>query len=345
MKKVLTRYMKVAMLVVTPMVATAGEVSINGFLTAGVSKSDSETTYLGGINDKASFEPDTVLGLQFVSQINDTVGFTAQLLGTGADTFNLTADWAYVSFALSDELSVKAGRVKLPMFLVSDYVEVGAAYPWIRPPEEVYAIMPITAANGLDARYEAQVGEMDLVIQPYVGTLLETVTVATGDLDIAIKDLTGLRATLGNDNLTLSLGSMRFSLDIPAAGVDDETTELWTAGVKFEMDNIIMMSEYSEREVPGLQPDYEGWYVMGGYRFGNFLPHLTIAAIDTADVTVAAGKQQSTTLGLNYQFDPSTVLKLEWKSIEVQDDTLGLFSGPPSDDKAQIISASVDIIF
>ncbi len=345
MKPALIKYISIMALAIAPLIAGAGEFSINGFLTAGVSKSNSETAYLGGINDKASFEPDTVLGLQFVSQINDTVGFTAQLLGTGTETFNLAADWAYVSFAVSDELSVKAGRVKLPIFLVSDYIEVGVAYPWVRPPEELYGVVPITAANGLDARYETQLGEMDLVIQPFAGSLLESVALATGDIDIIIKDLTGLRVTLGNDNLMFSASGMRFDLSIPAQNVDGDTTELWSAGVKFEMDNIIAMSEYSAREVPGLQPDYEGWYVMGGYRFGNFLPHLTIAAIDTADKTPAAGKQQSTTLGLNYQFDPSTVFKFEWKTIEVQDNTLGLFSGPPSDDEAQIISASVDIIF
>ena len=345
MKKVLMRYMKVAMLVVTPMVATAGEVSINGFLTAGVSKSNSETTYLGGINDKASFEPDTVLGLQFVGEINDTVGFTAQLLGTGTDTFNLVADWAYASFAVSDELAVRAGRVKIPMFLTSDYIEVGVAYPWIRPPEELYGIVPITALNGADARYQGQAGNMDFVFQPYVGSLLETVAVATGDLDIVIKDAVGLKTTLSNEYLELSASAMRFALDIPALSVEGDITELWAVGAKFEMDNIIVMSEYADRDVPGPSPDYEGWYVMGGYRFGNFLPHLTLAAIDTADETVRAGKQQSTTLGLQYQFDPNTVFKFEWKAIEVQDDTPGLFSAMPSDDKAQIVSASVDIIF
>src|SRR5690606_10989859 len=54
---------------------------------------------------------------------------------------------------ITPELSFRAGRMVLPIFLVSEYRKVGYANPWIRPPQEVYRIVPVTSSDGFDLSY------------------------------------------------------------------------------------------------------------------------------------------------------------------------------------------------
>ena len=69
----------------------------------------------------------------------------------------------------SEQISVRAGKIKFPTFLISDYYEVGYAYPWIRPPQEVYSSNPITTLNGVDVLARFRLGDMSLLVQPYYG--------------------------------------------------------------------------------------------------------------------------------------------------------------------------------
>ena len=64
----------------------------------------------------------------------------------------------------------------MSLLLVSDYVQVGYAYPWIRPPEEVYAYVPLTALSGIDVPYTFQAQGLDFTVQPYGGSFRDTTT-------------------------------------------------------------------------------------------------------------------------------------------------------------------------
>ena len=50
------------------------------------------------------------------------------------------------------EWSAKAGRQRLPRFRYSDFLEVGHAYPWLRPPHAVYTAT-FSNDDGLSAAY------------------------------------------------------------------------------------------------------------------------------------------------------------------------------------------------
>ncbi|HHO67591.1 MAG TPA: hypothetical protein ENK12_01040, partial [Gammaproteobacteria bacterium] len=122
-------------------------ITLNGFLTVGATKSNSTTaSENGNITDDVGFDEDSRVGIQISADINDRMSVTAQLLGRADRNQNFDAefDWGFVSYALGEDLTVRGGKLKFPTFLVSEYIEVGYAYPWIRPPAEVYASNPIT---------------------------------------------------------------------------------------------------------------------------------------------------------------------------------------------------------
>ena len=337
----------VTFLLALPMTALANDdLSINGFLSVGASKSDADAVYYEGIVDEISFEPDTVVGVQLSAPVTETVSFTTQLLASGnKDTYDLAADWAYVDFSVGENTSIRAGRVKLPVFMASEYLEVGAAYPWVRPPEEVYSVVPVSAFSGVSARYTGNFGNFDFSIEPYYGSHTESIPQPTGVLSTSVKEFAGASLTLGNDVFTLRAGGLQGQLTIPEVGVDDEELSLFSVGARIDWENVLIMSEYASRDIPGIIPDSEGWYAMLGYRAGKFLPHVTVAQLDTDEVTPLAQKQKSTTVGVQYQLNHAALLKVEWKNIELQEGSAGLFSTLPSDDKVSIFSASIDLTF
>lgn len=142
---------------------------INGFLSAGVSEASRDISDQNiSFSDNASFDTDSIVGLQTTFHINDTTDVTAQLVARGSDNWDLEADWAFIRYSPTDELSLRAGRLRLPLYLFSESLEVGFSYPWVRPPSEVYAI-PLDNYNGIDGIYNLTAGNWVHSVQLFVG--------------------------------------------------------------------------------------------------------------------------------------------------------------------------------
>jgi hypothetical protein len=50
--------------------------------------------------------------------------------------------WADIKYQFTPEFSARVGRIVLPSFLMSDVRKVGYAFLWVRPPIEVYGLVP-----------------------------------------------------------------------------------------------------------------------------------------------------------------------------------------------------------
>jgi hypothetical protein len=150
------------------------ETEISGFVTAGATYGDSEvSSYDGTFENKTNAAALNRLGIQISADVNPRVSVTGQLLARGNDPagrYNVNADWAFVTYKATDAASVRVGKLKLTSYLISDYYEVGYAYPWVRPPQEVYSTNPITAIDGVDALVRFNFGNNSLLLQPYAGS-------------------------------------------------------------------------------------------------------------------------------------------------------------------------------
>ena len=155
----------------------ANAIEWDGFLTAGFAVHDQEdAAYLDTITDDLRFDNDSKFGLQVTADVSENMQAVAQILAAGSDqNFDMDVEWAYLDWAINDTFSLRGGKVKEPVFLISDYIEVGYAYPWIRPPQEVYRNNPINTINGMEALIQMDVGDMSFTIQPYLGSNNEAV--------------------------------------------------------------------------------------------------------------------------------------------------------------------------
>ena len=346
-----------------------GNISINGFLTvAGTSGDNEDVAYLNGlIDDDVSFDTqDSRLGLQITAPINERMDLTAQLLARGANNgWQSEADWAFVSYQVNDPLQARAGKVKLSTFLVSDYIEVGYAYPWIRPPVEVYTLNPITTVSGVDLLYRPAVGNWSFLVQPYfgssngtgvvtptVGAAMAPIAVAGDEVPFEAKNMVGLNVSAVTDAFYFRVGHLSTKVASEfGPGIDDDQATFASAGFSMDWRNAVIYAEYAERDQDDMAemafPDQRAGYVTLGYRMGKFLPHITYAELDEGqdnDFGLAL-KQSTGTLGLRYELASGAALKFEASRIEPETGNPGLFDDFPAEEDYMTYGLALDVIF
>ncbi len=300
---------------------------MSGFATIAFSQSDTSYETDSGITDSVAIEPDSVIGLQFDSNISDYTSFTLQLIARGDNSHALTGksdfepdvEWAFITLKPADGHRLKLGRMRLPVYMLSETLEVGATYPWVRPPQEVYGQVPSTQLQGVSYEYSVYFDDWEIFVNPYVSLEFETETLSTsGQMGIVanfandnhiirasiheVQNLTidtqgiGL-ATIAVDQATVASGAIpgytTGAVDATYAAatqaeIDDQYTKvditLAGLGYQYTNENIFIITEaaYIGNDSP-LVGDVMSGYFTFGMTFGKFQPHLTIARAETID--------------------------------------------------------------
>ena len=127
---------------------------------------------------------------------------------------------------------------------------------------------------------------------------------------------------------------------------------------------------------PGPVADTTGWYVMGGYRFGSFLPYLSFSKLKVDEVNVPTNTglpgalgtnaqalqstqyiaQKTTSVGVRWDAMRNTAVKLQFDRVQKPANSNGLFlveNPTATADKAfqsakkniNVISLAVDFVF
>ncbi len=365
--------------------AGTDNISFSGFLTAGATYASqpvlagtSDVLSDGSIGSVVGFEADSRFGLQVSAQINPQVSVTGQMLAKSRESnYALSTDWAYVKYRASNNLNVRTGRVKLPSFLISDYNEVGYAYPWVRPPQEMYSANPMTGLNGIDMLLRYNLGDLGLLIQPFYGSNTQETTVPQAALPgmpcygttcpdgtvmtvpFSVEGTRGINLSLGNDSFTLRAGWFKTQVYQSDFGVDGDEGSFSSAGLTMDVKNIVFYTEGFVRVVEGMAgmafPNQEGGYATLGYRFGKFLPHVTYGWIDPHLTSGSLGTplmQRSTALGIRYELGRGAAFKFEALRVTPEPGTTGLLLADPNDpaspypnESVMIYSATVDVVF
>jgi hypothetical protein len=298
---------------------SAQAIQFDGFMTAGASQIvqiddvDKGNVYIGGLGDRGitddlTFERDTRFGLQISSDVSENMSVVAQLLGRGDNNnFNAIVEWAYVDYTINDTASIHVGKIKQPVYLVNDYVEVGYAYPWIRPPQEVYLLNnPLNTVNGLELLLQFPVGPGTLSFQPYLGSNRDDIPNGGGAYFEA-ENIYGMDIKYSGRGYTVHGSAFQCNVTVtgqpftvPAGLVGGDVTvnlggssgdcHVMATGFNLDLKNIVVYAEWQKRETDDTLSqafgDTEAYYTTVGYRIGKFLPHLTFASITGTASTV-----------------------------------------------------------
>lgn len=147
-------------------------IKLDGFMTAGFSTNDESGGLKHrpyGFNDNLDFESDSVLGLQVTFDISDKARAVTQVVANGWNYWDPRIEWAYLAYDVSDQFTVRAGRMRLPFYYMSESLDVGYSYPWVRPPLTLYTT-EISNYDGFDATYLFRTGESNHRLSAYMGT-------------------------------------------------------------------------------------------------------------------------------------------------------------------------------
>lgn len=151
-------------------IANPSRFKVNGYFSAGAIGTDQE----GGLYDESAgddtdFEALSRAALQLEFRIDDDTRFVTQLLSRGSEGWQTRAEWAYLAHDISPSTTVRAGRLRQPLFLYSETLDVGYTQPWVKGPAEMYGILRFSSYEGLDLRHRFTAAGADWSVQPYLG--------------------------------------------------------------------------------------------------------------------------------------------------------------------------------
>lgn len=167
-----------------PGAATAGvDYSLSGFATLGWTRSTGLEggRYLRFSNEQGSLKTDSRMAGQLDLRFTPAWSATLQMkLAPAADTDRgvaLSTAWAFVGWRPADDWLLRAGRMRVPLYLHSESLDVGLAYDLARLPVEMYSVVPSNEFDGVSAAYTLPVpllGGSELSLDGYGGRIQTT---------------------------------------------------------------------------------------------------------------------------------------------------------------------------
>jgi predicted porin len=288
----------------------ASRFTLNGFGTVGVVHSDeAQADFVAnqlapdgaGYTRAWSPEVDSRFGLQLTADLTPRLTGILQLIAEQRydDSYTPTVEWANLRYDLTPDLSVRAGRMVQPSFMVSEYRKVGYATPWVRPPEEVYRLVPVTNFDGIDLSYRAHFDGFTNTLRGSYGrteatspnggeseargavTLADTLEWGAATL---FASYSHTRLTIDEENLTALFDAFRqFGPEGVAIAerydADDKRLKVMAVGARYDPGDWFVMGERAHTDSRTFFGDSRGWYLTGGYRFGAVTPYLTVARV------------------------------------------------------------------
>lgn len=208
----------------TALPAAAIEWSWSGYGTLGYARSDRDYTFERFTNDAGTLKRDSIFGLQLNADFNPQWSATLQttLAPSVSDnnTSELTLPWAFVSWRPTNEWLLRAGKMRMPMYLYSENLNVGASYEFMHLPTEVYSTAPTNDFTGLAFTriWPGAQGEWSLD-----GFWGHTRLPVTGEQNGQTNDLRtrsgGLMLNLHRNDNTYRIGVQQAYIEVPTGGI------------------------------------------------------------------------------------------------------------------------------
>jgi hypothetical protein len=279
------------------------EIRFNGFASLFGGFTTGSGDQLLGYDDSFSADPDTLVGLQAVADLEDKLSVTVQLTARGAEDYEVDLEWGYLSYQLTDQVRINAGRIRVPFFNRSDFLDVGYAYYWVRPPELVYNVS-FSNLTGASILYNFPVGNWDITAQVLAGrNSTATINVAGQEADFEAENFIGGSVEFNRDWFTGRLGYFRANVSLDSdlvnggtgnirnAGfdlladnlaIDNDTGTFIHAGVSIDKNDFLFNAEWRLIEVEeSILQERPAWYASIGYRIGAWTPNITYEEIET----------------------------------------------------------------
>jgi hypothetical protein len=284
--------------------AALPQIDISGFGTGGFAVTDTSKAEFGhsqtqaiGANDQGDVGVDSLFALQGTVHLNDVFSATVQgmvrrFFSTG---FQLDVPVFFVKADVTHDFAIRVGRIQLPVFMSSDYRQVGYSNTWIRPPVEVYGQVPFDSDDGADMLYRTSLGPLDISAQAFYG---KTDASLPNGVSVQSRQNWGANATITMGPLSLRAGHNQSQFTststatnqllaaVSAAGFQALAARLNPVNVPFRFTDygfsldgthFTIQGEWSRETGGGFLASADAQYLLAGYRIRKFTPYAMYA--------------------------------------------------------------------
>jgi hypothetical protein len=297
--------------------------SFSGFGTLGeVHSSDDRADFTStifkpngaGYSHNWSGDVDSLIAAQVNATFTRQLSAMVQVISeqNSDNTYEPHVEWANIKYQLTPVLSLRIGRIVLPSFLISDNRNVGYANPWVRPPLEIYNLVPLSTNDGADASYTVHTGR---VAQTFVGVYGQNNTNIVGGGSSHTRHTWLIADTIDSGAATFHISYQQTRLSVDSLNdffdafrqfgsqgialadkcdVDHSLVKSLGIGAMYDPGRWFATAEWGTTDFSSVLGKSTRWYASGGYRLAKFTPYLTYGMIkvnsNTSDpgLTVAA---------------------------------------------------------
>ena len=148
--------------------------SVSAFASLGWAVANRPTTFQRFIDRSGTWQRDSLAGAQVDLQVTPQWSATAQArLAPSVEhdsRWDLTAAWAFAAWRPGNDWLLRAGKMRAPLFLRSEQLDVGQTYHEARLPSEIYAFAPSNDFTGGNFSRSFALDGGDLGIEVYHGS-------------------------------------------------------------------------------------------------------------------------------------------------------------------------------
>lgn len=301
-------------------------------------------------NDTAALNQESRFGVQGVASLTESTKITAQVVARGTKSYSPRFEWLFVGQQLSNDINLQVGKLRLPVYLYSDKMDVGFTYPWLRVPSDAYSLDGVSF-NGVKLNYDYASGDFSERIAIYAGvdrdknsklmSYLFNTPIDRKHRFLGVVSDTGygpfqLRLSYTNDQM-----QQRTSDPNNAFRNQDFNSEFIDVALQYQNDDITLVAEWNKD-----RPFYQSWFVSGIYQFGANSVYLS-----RSQFTLDEPWEKHKTVSLGYRRDIGSNMDVKFDITRMVDQGRNPFSGDPNPviklrpGHATVVSVSFDFIF
>jgi len=220
---------------------------------------------------------DSRLGIQLDADWSDSLHTTVQWIARdhAGDFFEQNLELAFISWRPAYDLDIRAGRLAMDTFLISDHRNVGFSYPWMRPSHDFYANISVYHFDGADIAKQFRIDSGYLTLKAFAGYGMNDFSIGLGLFEMDMP-ITGVSLAYETDNWLTRVvyNYQRFDTEIPNESL---TTVINSPQLNAVMPGLSKLSSHVSLKDTNLH------YISLGTRYDDavWLMHAEISYLDS----------------------------------------------------------------
>lgn len=286
--------------------ANATDLNWSGFAEIGYVRSDQSYRYDRFVDEQGTLRRDSIIGAQLDAKFSPFLSAVVQasLAPTGQNDRRSAAGmpWAVLAWRPDNDLLVRIGKQRVPFYLNSENISVGAAYNAARLPVELYSVAPNRDFIGMSISKTVDTAAGEVSVDGYLGRGDLLFRLARSDPGPVGGPPVGPPQLIGVDRVKVNSSGLSFVLHrdedlyrigwhhfrVPPASTDPERQQfglvswVWTTGFSVGLpDQWRLTGEVARHHGGGPDADYNGasHYLTLEKKLGRWTPYVTVAEL------------------------------------------------------------------